>query len=117
MPDRPTHFEIPVDDPDRAEKFYAEVFGWKFDRYPGAPGALELRCGVERRALRHEPRTLPVREVADPVQVQRDRAPPPPVVGQDGAEPSQPDRFGLVAVPNLERRRQVDGVLGVLLVQ
>ena len=37
MPDRPTHFEIPVDDPDRAEKFYSEVFGWTFDRYPGAP--------------------------------------------------------------------------------
>ncbi len=37
MPSRPTHFEIPVDDPDRAEKFYAAVFGWKFQRYPGAP--------------------------------------------------------------------------------
>src|SRR5437899_7607992 len=37
MPDRPTHFEVPVDDPDRAEKFYADVFGWTFDRYPGAP--------------------------------------------------------------------------------
>jgi uncharacterized protein len=37
MPSRPTHFEIPVDDPDRAEKFYANVFGWSFQRYPGAP--------------------------------------------------------------------------------
>ncbi|HYT81197.1 MAG TPA: VOC family protein [Actinomycetota bacterium] len=37
MPSRPTHFEIPVDDPDRAEKFYTTVFGWTFDRYPGAP--------------------------------------------------------------------------------
>ena len=37
MPSRPTHFEIPVDDPDRAEKFYSNVFGWTFDRYPGAP--------------------------------------------------------------------------------
>jgi predicted enzyme related to lactoylglutathione lyase len=37
MPDRPTHFEIPVDDADRAEKFYGDVFGWTFDRYPGAP--------------------------------------------------------------------------------
>ena len=26
---RPTHFEIPVDDPDRAEKFYADVFGFQ----------------------------------------------------------------------------------------
>jgi predicted enzyme related to lactoylglutathione lyase len=37
MPSRPTHFEIPVDDPDRAEKFYAAVFGWTFQRFPGAP--------------------------------------------------------------------------------
>jgi len=34
---RPNHFEIPVDDPDRAEKFYSAVFGWTFNRYPGAP--------------------------------------------------------------------------------
>jgi predicted enzyme related to lactoylglutathione lyase len=37
MPSRPNHFEIPVDDPDRAEKFYASVFGWTFERFPGAP--------------------------------------------------------------------------------
>lgn len=37
MPSRPNHFEIPVDDPDRAENFYASVFGWTFQRYPGAP--------------------------------------------------------------------------------
>lgn len=34
---RPTHFEIPVDDPDRAEAFYREVFGWSFHRFEGAP--------------------------------------------------------------------------------
>ena len=34
---RVTHFEIPVDDPDRAEKFYSDVFGWTFNRFPGAP--------------------------------------------------------------------------------
>lgn len=34
---RPTHFEIPVDDPDRAEKFYSRIFGWAFQRYEGAP--------------------------------------------------------------------------------
>jgi predicted enzyme related to lactoylglutathione lyase len=37
MPSRPSHFEIPVDDPDRAERFYSAVFGWSFQRYPGAP--------------------------------------------------------------------------------
>ena len=34
---RPTHFEIPVDDPDRAENFYADIFGWSFQRFEGAP--------------------------------------------------------------------------------
>ena len=37
MGNRPTHFEIPVDDPDRAEKFYSSAFGWTVQRYPGAP--------------------------------------------------------------------------------
>ncbi len=37
MGNRPTHFEIPVDDPDRAEKFYSAVFGWSFNRFPDAP--------------------------------------------------------------------------------
>ena len=34
---RPIHFEIPVDDPDRAEQFYGKVFGWSFNRFEGAP--------------------------------------------------------------------------------
>jgi predicted enzyme related to lactoylglutathione lyase len=34
---RPTHFEIPVDDPDRAEAFYRDIFGWSFQRFEGAP--------------------------------------------------------------------------------
>ena len=37
MPSRPSHFEIPVDDPNRAEQFYSTVFGWNFQRYEGAP--------------------------------------------------------------------------------
>ena len=37
MPSRPNHFEIPVDDPDRAERFYGAVFGWTFERFDGAP--------------------------------------------------------------------------------
>jgi predicted enzyme related to lactoylglutathione lyase len=34
---RPTHFELPVDDPDRAEAFYRDVFGWSFHLFEGAP--------------------------------------------------------------------------------
>jgi uncharacterized protein len=47
MPSRPTHFEIPVDDPDRAEKFYSTVFGWGFQRYPGAPSYYGLAATGE----------------------------------------------------------------------
>jgi predicted enzyme related to lactoylglutathione lyase len=47
MPSRPNHFEIPVDDPDRAEKFYTDVFGWTFNRYPGAPSYYGLAATGE----------------------------------------------------------------------
>jgi predicted enzyme related to lactoylglutathione lyase len=29
------HFEIQAAEPERAAKFYTEVFGWKIDKYPG----------------------------------------------------------------------------------
>ena len=29
-------FEIPADDPDRAKKFYAQLFGWKIEKFPAA---------------------------------------------------------------------------------
>ena len=32
---RVVHFEIPADNCGRAEKFYAEIFGWKFQKFPG----------------------------------------------------------------------------------
>jgi len=32
---RITHFDIPADDPARAQKFYKEVFGWKFEKWDG----------------------------------------------------------------------------------
>ena len=31
--DRVVHFEIPVDDLDRAKKFYSDNFGWKLTQY------------------------------------------------------------------------------------
>lgn len=33
--DKVVHFEIPVDDLERAQEFYKSVFGWKMDRLPG----------------------------------------------------------------------------------
>jgi predicted enzyme related to lactoylglutathione lyase len=32
---RVVHFEIPADNPERAEKFYSETFGWKFQKWAG----------------------------------------------------------------------------------
>ncbi len=32
---RVTHFEISVDDPERAIKFYADAFGWKIKKWEG----------------------------------------------------------------------------------
>ena len=32
---RVVHFEIHADKPDRAVKFYTDLFGWKIDRMPG----------------------------------------------------------------------------------
>ena len=32
---RIVHFEIPADDPERAVKFYQDVFGWKFQKWEG----------------------------------------------------------------------------------
>ncbi|MBI2836544.1 MAG: VOC family protein [Chloroflexi bacterium] len=32
---RVIHFEIPVDNPDRATKFYSSVFGWKIEKLGG----------------------------------------------------------------------------------
>ncbi len=32
---RPVHFEIQADEPERAATFYTAVFGWKIDLWPG----------------------------------------------------------------------------------
>jgi predicted enzyme related to lactoylglutathione lyase len=32
---RPVHFEIHAEDPDRASKFYSEVFGWTIKKWDG----------------------------------------------------------------------------------
>lgn len=36
---RPVHFEIQVEDMDRAQSFYAEVFGWGFEDYSSIAGS------------------------------------------------------------------------------
>ena len=34
---RPVHFDITADDPDRAVAFYEKVFGWKLTHWEGGP--------------------------------------------------------------------------------
>ena len=38
---RPVHFEIGVDNPKRAVKFYTEVFGWKIDQWQTPQGSMD----------------------------------------------------------------------------
>ena len=57
---RPIHFELTAEDPDRASRFYADVFGWKFTRWDGPneywlaqtgeQGAHGIDGGLMRRA-------------------------------------------------------------------
>ena len=61
MGDRPMHFEIPVDDTDRAEKFYSAVFGWNIQRLDGAPtyyamaGTGDSQPGIDGALMAREP--------------------------------------------------------------
>jgi predicted enzyme related to lactoylglutathione lyase len=32
---RIVHFEVPADNPERAQKFYAQALGWEFVKFPG----------------------------------------------------------------------------------
>ena len=37
---RPIHFEIPAENPERAIKFYSTIFGWQFTKWDGPDGLL-----------------------------------------------------------------------------
>jgi uncharacterized protein len=66
MASRVVHFEIPIDEPDRAAAFYREAFGWNVTRWgavdywnitsgaepgPGAEGALTARTEAPEGVL------------------------------------------------------------------
>ena len=42
------HFDLPADDPVRAQKFYAEIFGWKFDKWNGPMEYWMIKTGDEK---------------------------------------------------------------------
>ena len=43
------HFDIPADDPARAQKFYQDVFGWKFDKWNGPMEYWMAKTGDEKQ--------------------------------------------------------------------
>ena len=42
---RPVHFEIHVQDPDRAQRFYEQMFGWAFTKWGGEWDYWVIRTG------------------------------------------------------------------------
>jgi len=45
---RVIHFEIPVDNPDRAIAFYKSAFGWKIEKWPGPMDYWLVNTGDEK---------------------------------------------------------------------
>ena len=46
---RISHFDVPADDPIRAQKFYQSVFGWKFDKWDGPMEYWMVRTGDDKQ--------------------------------------------------------------------
>jgi uncharacterized protein len=44
---RVVHFEIPSDDPQRATRFYGDVFGWQFQKWEGPQEYWLVTTGAE----------------------------------------------------------------------
>ncbi len=47
MPNRIVHFEIHVEDMDRATRFYGNVFGWEFEKWPGEVPYTLIKTGPD----------------------------------------------------------------------
>jgi len=52
--DKVVHFEIPVDDLERARKFYKSVFGWKIDSVPGIEYSMIGTAPVDEKGMPKE---------------------------------------------------------------
>jgi predicted enzyme related to lactoylglutathione lyase len=44
---RPIHFEIPADNPDRAIGFYSKIFGWQFSKWEGPQPYWMIKTGSD----------------------------------------------------------------------
>lgn len=47
---RIVHFDIPSDNPERAQKFYHEVFGWEFNKWDGPMEYWMIKTGDDKQA-------------------------------------------------------------------
>jgi predicted enzyme related to lactoylglutathione lyase len=45
---RPIHFDLTVDNPERAMKFYKDIFGWKFEKWNGPMEYWMVTTGDEK---------------------------------------------------------------------
>lgn len=49
------HFEIPVDDPERAREFYRNAFGWRMDPMPEMSYTIVTTAAVDEQGMPTEP--------------------------------------------------------------
>ena len=56
--DSVTHFEVPVDNIERAKKFYQETFGWKINDIPNMPYWMAYTCEVDEKFMATEPNKI-----------------------------------------------------------
>jgi predicted enzyme related to lactoylglutathione lyase len=61
---RPIHFEIPAENPERAMDFYEKVFGWKFERWNGPIEYWTIRTGDSQPGINGG--LMPRRDPAQP---------------------------------------------------
>ena len=55
MSGKVVHFEIPADDPERAQAFYREAFGWQIDSMPEFQYAMVRTTATDERGMPTEP--------------------------------------------------------------
>ena len=48
---RVTHFNVPADNPERAQKFYEQVFDWKFEKWDGPADYWTITTGTEEPGI------------------------------------------------------------------
>jgi uncharacterized protein len=53
--DKVVHFEIPVDDRDRASAFYENVFGWEMNHMPEMQYTIAMTVPIDEQQMPREP--------------------------------------------------------------